>query len=160
MTLTMPREVKRPLKLQATTAADMMMLNPVSLRAQATVREAIEMLTTREFGAAPVIDEAGRPLGVLSQSDLLVHQREQLTKPPKPIDEQRHSSAHMQDRTDTMLVRELMTPIVFAVSPETPAEQVVEQMLALKVHRLFVVDETGVLVGTISAIDVLRHLQS
>jgi predicted transcriptional regulator len=32
-------------------------------------------------------------------------------------------------------------------------------MLGLKVHRLFVVDAAGVLVGVISALDVLRHLQ-
>jgi predicted transcriptional regulator len=31
-------------------------------------------------------------------------------------------------------------------------------MLKLKVHRLFVVDENGVLVGVISALDILRHL--
>jgi hypothetical protein len=32
-------------------------------------------------------------------------------------------------------------------------------MLALKVHRLFVVGGDGVLVGVISALDVLRALQ-
>jgi CBS domain-containing protein len=31
-------------------------------------------------------------------------------------------------------------------------------MVALKVHRLFVVDADGVLVGVISALDVLRHM--
>jgi predicted transcriptional regulator len=29
----------------------------------------------------------------------------------------------------------------------------------LKVHRLFVVDRAGVLIGVISALDVLRHLR-
>jgi CBS domain-containing protein len=36
---------------------------------------------------------------------------------------------------------------------------VVGDMLALKVHRLFVVDD-GILVGVISAFDVLRKLRS
>ena len=40
-----------------------------------------------------------------------------------------------------------------------PAAKVVEEMLALKVHRLFVVDEPGVLVGVVSALDVLRNLR-
>ena len=31
----------------------------------------------RGFSAAPVIDAAGRPVGVLSRTDLLVHEREQ-----------------------------------------------------------------------------------
>jgi CBS domain-containing protein len=51
-----------------------------------------------------------------------------------------------------------MTPAVFSVPPETPVGKVVEEMLALKVHHLFVVDGDGVLVGVISALDVLRHL--
>ena len=51
-----------------------------------------------------------------------------------------------------------MTPMVFAVTPEAPARQVVEDMLAQRVHRLFVVDASGVLVGVISALDVLRFL--
>jgi len=41
----------------------------------------------------------------------------------------------------------------------TPAGKVVAQMLALKVHRLYVVERDGTLVGVISALDVLRHLQ-
>jgi hypothetical protein len=31
-------------------------------------------------------------------------------------------------------------------------------MVGLKVHRLFVVEQSGVLIGVISALDVLRHL--
>src|SRR5262249_34700789 len=59
------------------------------------------------------------------------------------------------DRTE---VRDLMTPAVFCVAPDAPASRVVEEMLALKVHQLYVVDDDGVLVGVISALDVLRHL--
>jgi CBS domain-containing protein len=78
-------------------------------------------------------------LGVLSQSDLLIHAC---------------GSAPARCAPEC----DLMTPVVFTVTLDTPAEQVVHQMLALKIHRLFVLDETGVLVGVISAIDVLRHL--
>ena len=39
-----------------------------------------------------------------------------------------------------------------------PAAKVVGKMLTLKVRRLFVVDDAGVLVGVISAFDVLRGL--
>jgi CBS-domain-containing membrane protein len=60
---------------------------------------------------------------------------------------------------DGTLVRDLMTPAVFSVAPAAPAAQVVEQLLALRVHRLYVVEEDGTLVGVISALDVLRHLR-
>jgi CBS domain-containing protein len=52
-----------------------------------------------------------------------------------------------------------MTPAIFSVAPDTAASRVVEEMLALKVHRLFVVDSDGTLVGVITALDVLRHLR-
>lgn len=127
--------------LRAATAADLMTTNPVSLRADATAAEAVALLSARGFGAAPVIGESGRPVGVLSQSDLLIHACGKTASP------------------EHTRVRDLMTPIVFSATPNTPAEQVVQQMLALRVHRLFVVDDGGVLVGVITAVDVLRHLE-
>lgn len=59
---------------------------------------------------------------------------------------------------DPTRVRDIMTPVVFTVGLRTAAAKVVEQMLSLKVHRLFVVDEDLALVGVISSLDVLRHL--
>jgi len=60
---------------------------------------------------------------------------------------------------DQTRVLDVMTPVVFAVEPQSPVRRVVEEMLALKVHRLFVVDSDGVLVGVISALDILRYLR-
>jgi CBS domain-containing protein len=52
----------------------------------------------------------------------------------------------------------MMTPAVFSVLPSTPAARVIADMVALKVHQIYVVDDGGVLIGVISALDVLRHL--
>lgn len=131
----MPRLV-----LLADTAAQIMTPGPVSLHATATVGEAARFLTERGFGAAVVIDEAGHPLGVVTKTDLLVHTRE---RPPGP---------------DETRVTEVMTPAVFSVRPDTPAASVVEQLLALNVHHLFVADADGVIVGVISPVDVLKKL--
>ena len=57
------------------------------------------------------------------------------------------------------ILRDLMTPAVFSVTPDAAATEVIEHMLALNVHRLFVVDRAGVLVGVISVLDILRHLR-
>ena len=153
------------LALEARTAADLMSRNPVSLRSAATVQEAVAMLTDRGYGAAPVIDAAGRPVGVLSRTDLLVHEREQghhalltreadLEAPAFPVHE-----GFSVEVIDPTRVRDVMTPVVFTVDLQAPAREAVEQMLALKVHQLFVVDKAGALVGVISALDVLRHLR-
>jgi CBS domain-containing protein len=142
-------EVAPRLVLRETKAAELMTPNPVSIREGATVREAIELLTHRGISGAPVIDEAGRPVGVLSRADILVHDREAVDY-VAPADDEETTGA---DR-----VRDIMTPAVFCVSPDAPASRVVREMTELRVHRLFVVDDRGTLVGVISALDLLRHL--
>src|SRR5437867_2240829 len=59
--------------LEAAKAKDLMRSHPVSVEEAATIREAIAFLVDKGFSAAPVIDSAGRPVGVLSRSDILVH---------------------------------------------------------------------------------------
>jgi predicted transcriptional regulator len=51
-----------------------------------------------------------------------------------------------------------MTPIVFTVRDNDLARKVIEQMVSLHVHRIFVVDDADVVVGVISALDVLKRL--
>jgi CBS domain-containing protein len=134
------------LVLDAAQAADLMSPNPVSLNADALVADALAVMTQRGFSAAPVIDEAGRPAGVLSRSDILVHEREVLQSPAAAA-------------CDLARVRDIMTPAVFSVPPHLPADRVVEQLLTLDVHQLYVVDDSQALVGVITAHDVLRRLR-
>jgi predicted transcriptional regulator len=61
------------LNLVAETASDLMVPNPISLRAEASAAEAMRLFTEKGITAAPVIDESGRPVGVISRSDLLIH---------------------------------------------------------------------------------------
>jgi CBS domain-containing protein len=157
------------LALCADTAAELMTANPLSIRADATVREAVAFLTDKGFSAAPVIDQSGRPVGVLSRADIIVHDREKVEY-LDPVPEYYEKGTLVApggevlgegfqvEKAERVQVRDIMTPAVFAVSPESPARKVVEEMLALKVHRLFVVSREGVLVGVISALDVLQHL--
>jgi len=144
------------------TAADLMHPNPVSIRDSATAEEALVFLADTTFSAAPVINEAGHPVGVLSRSDLLVHERELALRLSTGSTEQgrgRSGSPAVLSPADTALVRDLMTPIVLAVAPEMSADDVLGQMVDQNVHRLFVVDRTGVLIGVISSVDLLRHLR-
>jgi CBS domain-containing protein len=142
--------------LHAATASDLMVENPVSIREDATVHDAVRLFTKHGITAAPVVDAAGRPVGVISHTDLIVHARVKLDWPPRAENGRRKDDGPGHE--DAMPVGELMTPAVFSVAPDTPAGSVIEQLLALKVHHLFVLDATGVLVGVIGATDVLRNL--
>jgi len=138
--------------------------NPLSLRDDATLREAVAFLVDRGISGAPVIDEAGRPVGVLSQTDVLIHDREEVEHIPAPEPEYGNPLPRSWwdrfeiERVDTTPIRDMMTPAVFCVSADTPAWGVIEQMRELNVHRLFVVDELGVLIGVITAMDIVRNL--
>jgi CBS domain-containing protein len=150
------------LTLKAATAAELMTENPVSIRADALVSDAVKLLAAKGISAAPVIDETGRPVGVVSQSDIVTHEGAKQAVPHHFYAESAPgSSAARQGRSpqaDSARVRDIMTPAIFSVVPHAPARKVVEEMVALRVHRLFVVDPSGVLVGIISAFDILRRL--
>ena len=108
-----------------------------------------------------MIDDAGRPIGVVSRSDLLVHQCEHEKHRGGPY----FTAPSFESNDDakpatTLMVIDLMTPAIFAVSPDTPVERVVKDMIGLHVHRLFVVDDDGILVGVITTMDVLKHLRA
>jgi CBS domain-containing protein len=160
-TMTQPRR----LQLRARTAADLMTSDPVSIFEGATIREAIAFLTDKQVSAAPVIDEAGRPVGVLSRADLVRYDRERLDYAPAKApyfdpDEyfDKVPPGFQVERPDGTQVHDVMTPVVFSVTPATSVTNVIEEMLARRVHRLFVIDAGGVLVGVISTLDVLRKL--
>jgi CBS-domain-containing membrane protein len=155
------------LTLQAQTAGDLMSSNPISLRREASVQEAVALMLDRNFDATPVIDEKGRAIGVVTITDILVHDREYV-RYLKTGDTTYRSDLEVHDKmpaefgievVDRTPVEDIMTPIVFTVDLETPAWEVVQKLISLKVHHLFVRDEEGTLVGVISTGDILRHLQ-
>jgi len=142
-------------------AGELMTDNPHSIREDASLDNAIAFLIDRGFRAAPVIDESGRPVGVISQSDIVVHDREEVSG--------RMHDFYGAERLEAepgpagspprdVRVSDLMTPVVFQVPPDAPFSRVLEEMVTLNVHRLFVVSDEGILVGVITALDVLRRL--
>ena len=153
------------LVLAAQTAEELMVPNPISLQGDATVPEAVSLMTDRGFSAAPVIDEAGRPIGVLSRSDVLIHEREQV-RHAQPAEEVHAEGQSWRSRhegfsieiADSTSVSDIMTPTLFSVRTNTAAADVVKRLYELKVQQLFVVDETDSLVGVISALDIVRNL--
>src|SRR5438132_11464112 len=104
MTSAPPPDVVPRLVLPELKAAELMTPNPVSLREGATVREAVELLTRLGISGAPVIDEAGRPVGVVSGTDVLVHDREAVDY-----------AGAADDEEGAARVGDIMTPVVFCV---------------------------------------------
>jgi CBS domain-containing protein len=156
--------------LEADTAAELMTTEPVTISQNATLREAIELLIDRHVSAVPVVDTAGRAVGVISRSDIVEHDRETVSharQAPEYFTRrdltraagEELSSGFQVEQVDRTRVREVMTPALFSVRPGDSAEEVIGQLKTLGVHRLFVLDDAGVLVGVISTSDVVRNLK-
>ena len=149
-------------------AEELMTPCPVTVQSTATLREAIAVMVDRGVSALPVVDDRSKPVGVLSQTDVVVHDRnrhahsvpEYYTTTNSLTGGTRLLAKFSLDNQDNTRVHEVMTPTVFAVRPDDPVTRVVGDMVAFKIHRLFVTDAKGGLLGVISAFDVLRKLRA
>jgi CBS domain-containing protein len=108
------------------------------LKEDLTVPEAISVLAAGRHRVYPVVDAAGRPVGLVSRADALLWRTEG-----------GHDGERLGDR-----VSDASLPVLY--SDETTA-RAIEVMLATDQGRLPVIDRgTGVLVGLITRKDLLR----
>jgi CBS domain-containing protein len=154
------------LRLRADTAREIMSPNVLSVSKTTSVRAAAQFLIDLSISAAPVIDEAGRPVGVISRSDI-VRQIARLPNtnliPPYYCHVTLKSdgvveSLHVTGSEQEQLVSEIMMAVVMSVPEEAPVARVIALMLTENIHRVFVTDKKGALVGVISAFDILSRL--
>ena len=147
---------------RTTVARDLMTANPVSIYEHATLLDAAELFTDRDISAAPVIDDAGRPVGVLSKTDIVRYTSfgsDVENAAPEFYDpDDPHRLVADSETIAHIEVWQLMTPVVFSVGPEDSSARVIEEMLAHNVNRLFVIDIDGILIRVIIDLDVLRSL--
>lgn len=126
------------------------------------VVEVAQFLLERRISAAPVVDDDGRLLGIVSEGDLL-HRPETgtlrrrswwlslLTSPEEQASE--YIKTHGRRAADVM-TREVVT-----VHEDTPLDEVAELLEKRRIKRVPVV-RGGELVGIVSRADILRALAS
>jgi len=170
MTTTKAVEISPILFLHGKTAEELMTSRVVSISIAATLEAAVFLLMDRNLNAVAVTDEHGEPVGVLSRSDIVAHdfkqyqhlhrsanadRKDDFTLNVKETSSQRVSQ---EAQTEEVFVGDIMTKVLYSVTPKTPAKSVIDAMLTLGIHRMFVTDVSGKLQGVISSTDVLRHL--
>ena len=115
---------------------DVMTPNPVSVKPDSTVWEAVLKMDELNIGALPVVDEYGKLVGIFTERDLL-----------------RRVIAKGKDPRVTK-IRDVMTPSPVSIGPDEPVEVAKSIMAKLKVRHLPVVDSEGRLIGIISIKDI------
>lgn len=123
------------------TAGDLMNPELLTLPDDMTVAEAAGFLLENEISGAPVEDQKGEIVGVVSLVDIVAS----ALTPDGEAD------------LEELLVADIMTPEVAAVSEDATVSEVATAMLNGHVHRLLVTRE-GNAVGLVSTSDLLGLL--
>ena len=141
-------------------ASDVMTRTLLSVRLDATVAEAIRTMLDNRISGLPVIDEAGRLVGILTEGDLLRRgetgtERQRSRWLEILMGPGRLAGEYV--RTHGRKIGEVMTRDVVSVTLDTPLKEVVELMERHRIKRVPVL-HGEVLVGILSRADLLRAL--
>jgi CBS domain-containing protein len=153
-----------------TSAKDIMQTEIHTVTRDTPLNNVHRLFLEEEINGAPVVDEDGRLLGVISSLDLLraVHEeyvaesgrtlpiyfRENL---PYSSPDWIRAPEDFQDRMAELTVGDAMIREVVTVTPDTPISEVAATMRRQRIHRVLVVSGEG-LVGLISTFDLLQLL--
>ena len=142
---------------------DIMTRDLITVSPETDIIEAAKLLLENHINGVPVIDETGKLVGILCQSDLVVQQK----KLPIPsvfsfLDGVITVSSMKQIKKQVAkiaatVVAEAMTPNPITVQPDMDIEVVAALMVENHFHTIPVVDE-GKLVGIVGKEDILRTL--
>ncbi|RDV27453.1 CBS domain-containing protein [Alteromonas aestuariivivens] len=127
--------------MESLQVCDYMNLHPVKLRLDMPVAEAVERLLQSSQTGGPVVDDKGRVVGFLSEQDCLQRMIE--------------SSYY---REQVCRVHDIMRTPALTVKPYTSVLELSQLLLKEKPRIYPVVDDDGVLVGTINRSSVLRAI--
>ena len=104
-----------------------------------TLAEGAALMWTFDCGLLPVVDDARRPLGVVTDRDICM------------------AVATRDQRASQLRMREVMTRDLVVCAPDDDLASALARMGRAKVRRLPVVDDAGVLLGILSVSDVIRR---
>ncbi len=132
-----------------------------------SVQHLAEFLVEHSISGAPVVDEDGKVVGVVSLTDIVRHDA-------VPVEGDRQSSFyHDADGTfysardlegfrvvkeDRVRVADIMTPIVYKVDRNRRLTEVADDMVRGRIHRVLVTQGDEV-IGIISALDMLKAVR-
>jgi CBS domain-containing protein len=134
---------------------DLMTTQVVTVGPATPFKEIVARLAEHRVSAAPVVDDAGRVLGVTSEADLLL--KEEFPDPDQDIPLVWTKRRHLERaKAAGSTARDLMTVALVSISPDATVAEAARRMHRAQIKRLPVIGEGGRLVGIISRGDLLK----
>ena len=151
--------------MDRTPVSAVMTADVFAVRADVSLEALTDVLLERGIGGAPVVDEEGRPVGVVSKTDLL-DQRFVAGDTGEGIARGRQvSRGHYRvalgpgvhaEELPTDSVADAMTCAAITIPENAPAVQAAATMVTRGIHRVIVVSDDGRLSGILTSSDIVR----
>jgi CBS domain-containing protein len=146
------------------TVADVMSRNPITVKPETSLGEVIKVLAERRISGLPVVDQTGKVVGVISETDLMW--RESGVTPP-PYIMLLDSVIYLENpaRYERELHKalgqtagEVMTAEPVTIAPDLSLREAAHLMHERSIHRLLVVDSQDLLIGVLTRGDIIRAM--
>ena len=143
---------------------EIMTKDVLTVRPETTVREVAEILVSHKISGLPVVDNAGKLVGIISEGDLM--SKEILPEPPAEfcilgaiiyygdLKEYKKTFERMAANT----AEQLMTKKVVTVKAYDDVSDVARLMRDRHIKRVPVLDDEGHLIGIVSRQDIVKML--
>lgn len=140
-------------------AADIMTKNVVTVTPDTSVVDIARILLEKRISAVPVI-ENGRPVGIVSEGDLLRQVEPGAPRQPKWLELffSRDALAAEYIHAHARTAKQVMTREVISVMEDTPVSDIVDLLEGKRIKRVPVVDIGGHVVGIVSRSNLLHAL--
>lgn len=143
-------------------ARDVMSPEPVNVEPSMTLSQLARVFEENDISGAPVVDEEGRLIGIVSKTDLIRRCTEGTVEvPPAYFFEvlcEQSDEDEQRAPEDQVFVEDIMTEDPVSVGPDTPVAGVAKLMCDGRLHRIVVVDDERFPVGIVTNLDLLRVL--
>ncbi|MET7332296.1 CBS domain-containing protein [Nonomuraea sp. NPDC005650] len=127
----------------------------IAVREDASFSEIVDAMQRFAVGAVTVIDADRRPVGVVSEDDLLLKEADTAGHSVSIFEPRKRKREH--EKAAGVKAAQLMTTPAITVTPGTSVREAAQLMHAKRIKQLPVIDAvTGRIIGTLHQRDVLR----
>lgn len=147
------------------TVDDVMSRDPIVVKPETPLKEAIQLIAERRFSGLPVVDQEGKLVGVLSETDLMW--QESGVTPPAYImvldsviylENPARYERELHKALGQTVGEVMTTDRIITIAPDKPLREAAQLMHDRKVTRLPVLDPTGRVIGMITRGDIVRFM--
>ena len=144
-------------------ARDVMISPVITVAKIATVRDVAKILLKNRISAVPVVDNVGKVVGIVTESDLM-HRAEAGTEHPYSwwVHFLAGDATIAADyvKSHAAKVEDVMTSDVVTATPETPLYEIAALLEEHQIRRVPIVKKDGSLVGIVSRANLIQVVAS